>query len=125
MMKSYVYSSNSSLDNYGVVITRRSPRLCRKKVNRNAFLQLGLIVLSFSIGYLPISAYYTWTTITLPERNPYTDYWFGVISYMCMRFSECMNPLMYSIGSSKLRVEIKSVLSSFREKCFCFSLNLK
>ena len=140
-MSQYVhYSPNSDPDKCNVIITKRASSPCKRKVNRNAFFQLGLIVLSFAIGYLPISAYYMWSTdvyvyhykkivdvdcgdatirVELYQDLTYLDYLFSVISYICMRFSECMNPFLYSVGSKKLRVEIKSVLSSLGEKCSC------
>ena len=72
------------------------------KRQRRTFLQLGLVVLSFMIGYIPSASYLMWTTVTNSD-NVATDYWFGVSSYLCLRFSECLNPLMYNLGSNKLR----------------------
>ena len=135
------YASESDADKCDVIITRRTTKLCKSQAQRNAFLQLGLIVLSFAVGYLPISAYYMWSadsyvyhyrrseevdcgdeniTVELFQELAYLDYLFGVISYICMRLSECMNPLLYCVGSRKLRVEIKSVFSYLRRKCICF-----
>lgn len=72
------------------------------KRHRRTFLQLGLVVASFMIGYIPTSAYLMWTSVT-ENKSIEEDYWFGVGSYLCLRFSECLNPLMYNLGSNKLR----------------------
>ena len=32
-----------------------------------------------------------------------TDYWFGMVEYFFLRFSECLNPIFYNLGSGKLR----------------------
>ncbi|XP_078486566.1 5-hydroxytryptamine receptor 1B-like [Ciona intestinalis] len=70
------------------------------------FVQLGLIVLCFMIGYLPQTVYLMYSTNTPKELNTYySDYWFGVFSYLCVRLSECMNPVMYNMGSSNIRGE--------------------
>merc|ERR1712136_132215 len=139
---SVYYNPSSDLDK--AIITRRTtPDTSRRNTNRKAFLQLSLIVLSFAVGYLPMTAYYWWSDkrytgyqyrkygledcgdgpIEVMYYDNYvyqSDYLFAVITYICMRISECMNPFLYCVGSKKLRVEIKSVLSSLREKFFCF-----
>ncbi|XP_076818861.1 neuromedin U receptor homolog nmur-2-like [Clavelina lepadiformis] len=84
----------------------------KKKKERQAVLQLLLIVLSFLIGYIPFTAYEFWS-VEPRENTMYNrraDYWFGMIEYFFLRFSECMNPLLYNLGSSKMRHYTKKLI---------------
>ena len=31
------------------------------------------------------------------------EYWFSMTAYLCLRISECMNPVFYNFGSSTMR----------------------
>ena len=79
---------------------------------RNIFTQLSLIVVAFMIGYIPSTIYLVWTTATNGSTEGIDgklDYWFGVASYLCLRLSECMNPIMYNLGSSNIRKATKNL----------------
>ena len=82
------------------------------QIERNIFTQLSLIVFAFMIGYIPSSIYLVWTTATSSSDTGVdgdVDYWFGVVSYLCLRLSECMNPVMYNLGSGKIRKATKEL----------------
>lgn len=38
-----------------------------------------------------------------PSKVWFSNYWFSMIEYLCLRFSECLNPLFYNFGSPKMR----------------------
>ena len=91
----------------------RSTFVCRgyrAQNERNIFTQLSLIVIAFMIGYIPVTIYLVWTTANSGASNGEVDYWFGVVSYLCLRLSECMNPIMYNLGSSNIRNATKKLL---------------
>nr|XP_026690745.1 blue-sensitive opsin-like [Ciona intestinalis] len=77
----------------------------RKQKEKQAVLQLVLIVVSFLIGYVPFTAYEFWSTQPRPNTMYYKsfDYWFGMSEYFCIRISECLNPIFYNLGSAKMR----------------------
>ncbi|CAK8688123.1 unnamed protein product [Clavelina lepadiformis] len=79
---------------------------------RKTFTQLSLIVVAYMIGYIPLTVYLLWTTVTGPQSGDQlsTDYWFGVASYLCLRLSECMNPVMYNLGSGNIRASSRRLL---------------
>ena len=77
---------------------------------RNIFTQLSLIVVAFMFGYLPATIYLVWTTTLTSKPDPSFDYWFGVVSYLCLRISECLNPVVYNLGSRNIRRETKKLL---------------
>ena len=83
--------------------------------HRKIFLQLGLVILSFAVGYIPSTWYLMWTSST-SDKDLHFDYWFGICSYLCLRLSECLNPVMYNLGSGKLRRETWKVLKGLRRK---------
>nr|XP_026696399.1 growth hormone secretagogue receptor type 1-like [Ciona intestinalis] len=87
------------------------------KKEKQAIIQLFLIVGSFLVGYIPFTAYAFYTQYPGKKGDNLLriDWLFGIIQYICMRTSECLNPIFYNIGSSKMRVETKR----FLEKCFC------
>ena len=76
------------------------------------FTQLSLIVVTFILGYMPTAIYQVWTieSRSNTEIKPNADYWFGVVSYLCLRFSECLNPIIYNLGSGKIRKATKKLL---------------
>ena len=79
---------------------------------RNIFTQLSLIIVAFMIGYIPSTIYLVWTTAAKSSTkgvDSEIDYWFGVVSYLCLRLSECMNPIMYNLGSGNIRRETKNL----------------
>ena len=51
------------------------------------------------------------------QQNRVTDYWFGMIEYFFLRFSECLNPVIYNLGSAKMR----KCTTEFLRKFSCFS----
>ena len=77
---------------------------------RNIFTQLSLIVVVFMLGYLPTTIYIIWTTTNTSKRDPSFDFWFGAVSYLCLRISECLNPVIYNLGSRNIRRETKRLL---------------
>lgn len=58
-------------------------------------------------------AYEIWDTSGAPATKQ-MDYWVGFSSYICLRLSECLNPVFYNIGSSKMRKCTKNYLTSSR-----------
>jgi len=76
-----------------------------KRKEKNAVIQLFSIATCFLFGYIPWSVYEIWSYGTYPNEQYYllVDYWFGFISYICLRFSECLNPIFYNFGSPKMR----------------------
>jgi len=98
--------------------------------NRNAVVQLALVVVSFLIGYLPHVAYYQTTKHEvnkgeeLPEakwetaRRQKFDYWINLSCYFCLRLSECMNPFLYNVASTKMRkASLRAVGRIFLSVC--------
>ncbi|XP_039268525.1 growth hormone secretagogue receptor type 1-like isoform X2 [Styela clava] len=83
----------------------RASRIRRR--NKAACLQLRLICASFTFGYVLVAAYLIWTSANEPDptdcRLMTVDYWFGVTSYLLLRISECVNPVMYNLGCSEMR----------------------
>lgn len=85
----------------------------RPKTNsklHRACTQLTLISACFAFGYIPLTAYLFWSaTVHIPYTcecatcNVEMDYWFGVVSYITLRISECLNPVMYNIGCRNMR----------------------
>ena len=78
------------------------------KQQKKLTLQLSLVVFSFILGYTPSVIYVIWSTTA--SRKTSLDYWFGIGSYLCLHFSECLNPVMYNLGSNKLRLSSKKLL---------------
>ncbi|XP_076826052.1 somatostatin receptor type 2-like [Clavelina lepadiformis] len=79
----------------------------RQKKENQAIVQLMLIVGSFAIGYLPHTAYHIFATTTkaVTREDEIYHWWFGMSEYMCLRLSECLNPIFYNLASSKMRRE--------------------
>ena len=77
---------------------------------KNIFTQLILIVVVYMLGYLPFSIYIIWTTAFESKPHPTIEYWFGAVSYLCLRMSECLNPVIYNLGSRNIRRETKRLL---------------
>ena len=78
---------------------------------RATFFQLCMINISFMIGYIPITIYFIWTSnVSFDSRYSVIDYWFGVVAYFCLRFSECMNPIIYNFSSGNIRDATKVYL---------------
>lgn len=75
---------------------------------KNVFKQLILIVVAFMIGYLPAGIYYEWTLLTKGNNSNF-DFWFGIVSYLCIRLSECISPLIYILGSDQIRIKTKKL----------------
>ena len=92
----------------------KTPAMVERR-HRKIFLQLGLVILSFMVGYIPSSVYLIWTTST-PDKDRHFDYWFGIVSYLSLRFSECLNPVMYNLGSGKLRKETLKMLKKLKPR---------
>ena len=68
-------------------------------------MQLNRIETLFNSKYLLLLAYEFWSVQPLPNTMyfRYLDYWFGMVQYYFLRFSECLNPLFYNLGSTKMR----------------------
>ena len=92
--------------------------------NRRIYKQLLAIIITFAVGYIPFVVYLLWTIISnLPESktsDKLLDYWFGIFSYICIRFSECLDPFMYSIASSQLRNQVNISIKLFLKTLNCF-----
>ena len=69
--------------------------------------------------FLYFTAYEYWALEDRPNERYYriADYWFGMIEYLFLRFSECLNPLFYNLGSAKMRRHTKKFL---KQKLSCF-----
>ena len=115
-----VGNTSTNVDSAAMETRRRKRAVSRgpdavERRHRKIFLQLGLVILSFALGYVPSSWYLMWSSST-SDKDLHFDYWFGVCSYLCLRMSECLNPLMYCMGSGKLRRETWRVLEGLRRK---------
>jgi len=53
------------------------------------------------------------------QQNRITDYWFGMIEYFFLRFSECLNPVFYNLGSAKMRKCTAALLHKYFGTCAC------
>nr|XP_039255825.1 neuropeptide receptor 15-like [Styela clava] len=85
----------------------------------SAILQLFVIVGSFMLGYVPSSAYFLYS-LAVPQTTlaeEITHWNFGMISYILLRVSECVNPIFYNIASSKMRKETILFFKSILLKC--------
>merc|ERR1711990_146822 len=72
--------------------------------NQKAVTQLSLVVVSYLIGYLPHIVYFQYTSHTGSDAaSQRTDYWLSMAVYICLRLSECMNPFLYNMASTKMR----------------------
>nr|XP_039252630.1 green-sensitive opsin-like [Styela clava] len=109
----------------GIVIVRKRAHMSRARTSsdpskavkerqkeKQAILQLGLIVGSFMLGYIPFTVYEFWT---LNNKDTSLEGWkrewmFGTAQYICLRFSECLNPVFYNLASTKMRKETKKFL---------------
>lgn len=83
----------------------------RQEHENAALLQVTLIVFSFLFGY-SIDAVYRMTK-ALDMRDLFTlrSKWLTVmISYVCLRFSECLNPVFYNLASSQMRESTRKFL---------------
>jgi len=68
-----------------------------------------------------VAAYEFWSIQDFPNEQYYyaIDYWFGMIEYLFLRFSECLNPLFYNLGSAKMRKYTKHFLK--KKICCCLT----
>ncbi|XP_078486565.1 alpha-1B adrenergic receptor-like [Ciona intestinalis] len=99
----------------GIFIRQSSVPNSVTQMEKSTFVQLTLIVVSFMIGYIPFTVYCVWASTTPEEaKGQSTDYWFGAVSYLCLRFSECLNPIVYLLGSSALRDATKQLFQRFK-----------
>uniref|UniRef100_F6WSI3 G-protein coupled receptors family 1 profile domain-containing protein n=3 Tax=Ciona intestinalis TaxID=7719 RepID=F6WSI3_CIOIN len=96
-------------------------QLRRQKKDRQAILQLFLIVGSFLFGYIPLTAFHFYTGFTINISNNVInafDWRFAMVQYLMLRFSECMNPVFYNLASGKMRGETKKFLAKL---CRCIN----
>ena len=99
-------SSSNHKPNIGNSLQKR-----RSQNERYIFTQLSLIVVAFILGYMPTAVYQVWTIESRSNTGlELIDYWFAITSYLCLRFSECLNPIIYNLGSSKMRMATKKLL---------------
>ncbi|CAK8678067.1 unnamed protein product [Clavelina lepadiformis] len=88
---------------------KNDPKESRQRKERFAIMQTFLIVGSFAFGYLPNTAYYMYLAYGPSHGDPRFSYrrlwWFAMSARICLRLSECMNPIFYNIASSKMRKE--------------------
>jgi len=99
-------------------LTNEEANTRRRKKERQAVAQLMLITSTFLLGYVPFVVYEYWSVQSHPNEFYYhqVDYWFGFGSYMMLRFSECLNPIIYNLGSERIR---KSTIRFLQEHVFC------
>lgn len=100
------------------ILLAASRPTCHRYI-KSISVQLILISACFLLGYIPTTVYMIWTTynnvndVSMTEKDLKIDYWCGVLSYLCLRVSECMNPVMYFLASSTMRAEAKNMVSNF------------
>nr|XP_039268157.1 growth hormone secretagogue receptor type 1-like [Styela clava] len=99
----YVVTNDQSLDR-------------RMKKKKQAVLQLVLIVVLFFTGYIPYVSYETWSRHHR-KADAAIDHWFCIAQYLFLRASECLNPVVYCLSSSKMRKHI----GVFLQKTCAFS----
>ncbi|CAK8678066.1 growth hormone secretagogue receptor type 1-like [Clavelina lepadiformis] len=96
--------------------TKFDPEQSRRKKESLAIMQTFLIVGSFAFGYLPNTAFYAYTALGPSHGDPGFSYrkrwWFAMSARICLRLSECLNPVLYNIASSKMRKETRIFLGS-------------
>nr|XP_026694325.1 adenosine receptor A3-like [Ciona intestinalis] len=100
---------------------KMTSQLRRQKKDRQAILQLFLIVGSFLFGYIPLTAFHFYTGFTINISNNVInafDWRFAMVQYLMLRFSECMNPVFYNLASGKMRGETKKFLAKL---CRCIN----
>ncbi|CAK8674931.1 unnamed protein product [Clavelina lepadiformis] len=102
----------------GSISKEISEEIKRQRDEVKIVFQLLLIVSSFLLGYIPHTAYQFYTTTRIPTNDvdEAFDWWFGVAEHICLRLSECLNPIFYNIASRKMRKET----IGFLRKAFCF-----
>ena len=73
------------------------------------------------IMFIALTAYEFWSIQDFPNEQYYyeADYWFGMIEYLFLRFSECLNPFFYNLGSAKMRKYTKHFLK--KKLCCCLT----
>ena len=66
------------------------------------------------------TAYEFWSVEDHPNKFYYrqVDFWFGMAGYILLRFSECLNPLFYNIGSPVVYKHSKMFVQT--KLCCCF-----
>nr|XP_026691624.1 growth hormone secretagogue receptor type 1-like [Ciona intestinalis] len=86
--------------------------IMRRRKENQAIVQLFLIVGSFFIGYIPRTGFHVFSLLV--QQKTYEDkalhWWLGVGEYLCLRVSECLNPIFYNLASSKMRKETTNYL---------------
>ncbi|XP_077967473.1 thyrotropin-releasing hormone receptor-like isoform X1 [Styela clava] len=95
------------------VFTKRMESIREKKGgNANlksenaALIQLTLIVLCFMIGYLPdFGNRFTHLIYNLLKKrfDARSSWLSGMLAHILLRISECLNPVLYNLGSSQIR----------------------
>jgi len=93
--------------------------------NQRAVTQLSLVVVSYLIGYLPHIVYFQYTSHNVSDpAKQRTDYWISMAVYICLRLSECMNPFLYNMASTKMRRASMRAIGKILS-CICrYDLNL-
>nr|XP_039267331.1 probable G-protein coupled receptor 19 [Styela clava] len=84
-----------------------------------ALLQLSLILLSFLIGYLPDAGYRLAARIRFENGQKFVERQTWILklsSLLCLRISECLNPIFYNIASSTMRKATKTYVTT--KLCF-------
>lgn len=83
----------------------------RQEQENAALLQVSLIVFSFLFGYSIDAAYRMTKALDLRDLFTLRSKWLTItISYVCLRVSECLNPLFYNLASSQMRESTKKFL---------------
>lgn len=86
-----------------------------------AIIQLAFIAGSFMFGYIPITAYtfYTTNVNQTTLQGKIYDWNFGMIAYIFLRLSECLNPIFYNVASAKMRRATRQFITRKLFKVCC------
>lgn len=81
----------------------------------------------YLVLYTHFSAYEFWSIQKFPDDYYYyqVDYWFGMTEYFFFRFSECLNPIFYNLGSAKMRKYLKRFVNGHLLCCYKFAKPIK
>nr|XP_039270397.1 growth hormone secretagogue receptor type 1-like isoform X1 [Styela clava] len=89
---------------------------------RQAIIQLSMIAGSFMLGYIPFTAYEISGMHISSKTAADERFWwkFGMSVYICLRFSETLNPVFYNLATPKIRNETcRVVRSALNVLCKC------
>ena len=53
-----------------------------------------------------------------PDEVFRSTYWVGMSQYLCLRISECLNPIFYNLGSSSIKSATFKLLRKVKNKTY-------